>query len=66
MTSNYSGDDSSLERSFNASTRSYGRGSLRPAKSVTSFDSITPQVDTTISDTVTLEPRDKFTVSYSS
>ena len=58
-------DESPLERSFTSSTRSTnGPTRLRNARSVTSLNSTAgPHVDSTICDTVTLEQRDKFTVS---
>lgn len=63
--SRLSDDESSLERSFNASTRSNGhRNPLRHARSSNSLGSVKPQVESSISETVILEQRDKFTVSF--
>ncbi|KAK3733993.1 hypothetical protein QZH41_009859 [Actinostola sp. cb2023] len=56
-------DEDSLERSMMSSTRSTnGTRSLRPTRSMASLDSTAPQVDSAISDIVTLEQREKFTL----
>jgi hypothetical protein len=63
LNGNKSEDDDSLERSLNASVRSGSTRPLRSARSVSSLNSQAPQVDSSILETVTLEQRDKFTVS---